>query len=257
MRIAILGTGNLGYHLARVFAQGGHHLTIWNRTADKAIKTANDTGAHICLDISTLPKSIDICFLCTSENALPEILSLLPDNQYTLVHTAGSIPIDVLQSHSLHFGVFYPLQSFLFRKPLNYASIPVFIEASDHQTLDILHRLATTHFGAGYNLDSKKRIFLHIAAIFASNFTNAMCMLAEQILQEQQLDFQYLRPLIHETLERLQTLNPKISQTGPAARNNTIIIQKHLALLQGCPERAELYRIITQYIQQQTTTRNE
>lgn len=251
MHISIIGTGNLGYHLTRAFAKGGHKLTIWNHSLEKAQLTANDTGANICLNLSALPKSVDICFICVNEEALPEVLSQIPSHQFCLVHTAGSLSINILENFAKQYGVFYPLQSFLFNKPIDYSNIPVFIEASDYQTLHKLEVLAQFHFGKAIHLDSDKRALLHIAAVFSSNFTNAMCLLAEQILEENSLDFDYLRPLIQETLSRIQKLRPHQTLTGPAARKSNLIIQKHLTILKNHPFRYEIYNLISNFIKQQ------
>ena len=35
-RIALLGTGIMGAHMARRLAQAGFPVTVWNRSADKA-----------------------------------------------------------------------------------------------------------------------------------------------------------------------------------------------------------------------------
>lgn len=251
MHISIIGTGNIGYHLTRAFAKGGHKLTIWNHSLEKAQITAQHTGANICLDLSALPQSVDICFICVNEEAIPEVLCQFPSYQFCLVHTAGSLSMSILEAYSKQYGVFYPLQSFLFNKPLDYTNIPVFIEASDYQTLHKLELLSQLHFGKAVNIDSEKRAILHVAAVFSSNFTNAMCLLAEHIMEENSLDFDYLRPLIQETFSRMQYLKPHQTQTGPAARKNNLIIQKHLALLKNHPYRHEIYDIISNFIIQQ------
>ena len=55
-----------------------------------------------------------------------------------------------------------------------------------------------------------------------------------------------LRPLLTETLDKLQTLSPRDAQTGPARRGDVNIINKHLAMLDE--RKAEIYRFLTDKI---------
>jgi predicted short-subunit dehydrogenase-like oxidoreductase (DUF2520 family) len=99
-----------------------------------------------------------------------------------------------------------------------------------------------------YELDSSKRSYLHLAAVFACNFSNHLYELAAEILQDQALSFDLLLPLIDETAGKVHEKSPKEAQTGPALRMDHNIIDKHLALLESQPARAELYRLLSESI---------
>jgi hypothetical protein len=74
-----------------------------------------------------------------------------------------------------------------------------------------------------------------------------MNIIAEKILQSQNIDIDILNPLIKETADKLNYLSPKEAQTGPAIRNDEITIQKHLNLLKET-KYFEVYNRLTEEI---------
>ena len=55
--------------------------------------------------------------------------------------------------------------------------------------------------------------------------------------------FKLLKPLIRETVDKLETLDPKEAQTGPAIRNDQKTLDKHLELIKK-PQLKEIYNIL-------------
>ena len=115
-RIAILGTGNVAWHLARVLENAGHIIAhIYNRDAQKAKQFGLDyfnasTGSS--LNLSEI--NADIFILAISDDSIEEVASSLslPENAI-LCHTSGSKPLKVLgYAPTENIGVFYPLQTF-------------------------------------------------------------------------------------------------------------------------------------------------
>jgi predicted short-subunit dehydrogenase-like oxidoreductase (DUF2520 family) len=165
------------------------------------------------------------------------------------VHTAASVSKDVLKKTSHHYGVFYPLQSLRKERKGN-PVIPIFVDASDEKTKKILENLAHSVSGEQVSLaNDDTRIKLHIAAVVAGNFTNFLYAVVEDYCNKENLDFKQLIPLIEETAERVKTVSPRQSQTGPAVRHDTETIQKHLDLLKGHPQLKKLYAFMTEAIQ--------
>jgi predicted short-subunit dehydrogenase-like oxidoreductase (DUF2520 family) len=97
-------------------------------------------------------------------------------------------------------------------------------------------------------LDSEKRLYLHLAAVIANNFTNHLLAQSEKILKLQQLPFDLLKPLVEETVKKAFEGSPFKNQTGPAVRNDQTTIQKHLEMLSEDEKLRELYQIITAHI---------
>ncbi|MBC7913445.1 MAG: DUF2520 domain-containing protein, partial [Pyrinomonadaceae bacterium] len=86
------------------------------------------------------------------------------------------------------------------------------------------------------------------AAVFACNFSNHVYTLAAQIVRNNNLDFDLLKPLILETAEKVLTLNPLNAQTGPALRDDKITLNHHLEFLKNDPHLQEIYQSLSQSI---------
>jgi predicted short-subunit dehydrogenase-like oxidoreductase (DUF2520 family) len=97
--------------------------------------------------------------------------------------------------------------------------------------------------------DDKERLKLHVAAVIVSNFSNHLYKLAEDYCKKEGLDFKQLLPLIEETAQRLKTISPSNSQTGPAIRHDRATIEQHLNLLEKYPQLKKIYEVMTQSIQ--------
>ena len=97
-------------------------------------------------------------------------------------------------------------------------------------------------------LDSEKRKYLHLSAVFANNFANHCFALAYKLLENKGIDPQCLLPLIDETANKLHSLTPMQAQTGPAVRWDENVIEKQMALLGDMPDLQQMYETMTQSI---------
>ena len=111
-----------------------------------------------------------------------------------------------------------------------------------------MEELAQTVSRSVHRVDSEKRKILHLAAVFACNFPNYLYYAAGAILQQNDLDFNMLRPLILETAEKVQVHLPLDVQTGPAVRNDEKTMAAHLELLQDNPDLQQVYTQLSQLI---------
>jgi len=252
-RIVILGTGNVGHHLALQLSRSGHQISVWNRTTESAQFTASICNAQLLKELTQIPSETDVCIATLSENALIEVCGSLKQFKGILLHTAGSVPMSVLKQFAQHYGVLYPLQTFTKSRQPDFRKIPVFIEASDTFSKQILFEIAQKNFGFVNELDSEKRSLLHIAAIFACNFVNASLVAAQKITETASIPFEHLIPLISETIEKLESNPPSANQTGPAVRNNEKIMSKHMQMLDNYPEIKNMYEVISKFIISQNT----
>ena len=166
-----------------------------------------------------------------------------------VVHTSGGIPVNAISNHDRR-GVFYPLQTFSSERAVDFGKVPICIEAKDPKDLKLLHHLASSMSTMVYEIDSDQRKQLHLAAVFANNFTNHMYVLAQQICEENDLPFDMLKPLILETAQKIELESPLLMQTGPAIRHDVSVLQLHAELL-GDGTRGAIYELISKSIQNQ------
>lgn len=252
MNIVLLGSGNVATHLGKALAGAGYDvLQVYSPTATNAQSLAGELAAEAIDDISSVTADADLYVIAVKDDAIEQVAAQLPASlSGTVVHTAGSVGVSVLAAHATRYGVLYPVQTFSKAKPVDFSLIPVAVEASDDATYQQLAQLAGSLSSRVFLCASHQRLALHVAAVFACNFTNHLYAIGADILHNHGLDFDLLRPLILETAEKAMQYRPEDVQTGPAARGDVHTMQRHLAALDGHPDLATLYKIISDHISQ-------
>ena len=248
MDIVIIGTGNTATVLGRKFKEAGHRMVqIFGRKADAANELAATLNTEGVSEWQKLAVGADLYLLAVSDAAIDTVVREWQPVEHTVVHTAASVSKDILKN-TKRYGVFYPFQS-MRKEAEHLPEIPVLIDASDDATMRLLETLAFSISTTVSKAGDDERAKLHLAAVFASNFTNHLYLLAEQYCQQQQLDFKLLLPLVRETANRLEVISPLQAQTGPAVRGDEETIQKHLRLLDNLPQLKSFYEWFTDSIQ--------
>ena len=165
-----------------------------------------------------------------NDDAISDVLSQLKNT--AIVHTSGSIGMNIFSDNFSNCGVFYPLQTFNKEVEVNISEVPFCIEGNSLKFENQLTQIAKRISNNVVVMDSEQRKQLHIAAVFACNFSNQMFAIADDLLAEKNIDFEILLPLIKQTIAKLDKNKPKTVQTGPAMRNDKTIIQEHINLIQ-------------------------
>lgn len=225
MKITLIGTGNVGTNLAAAFREAGHEV-VWLRGRD--FRTEEVGG--------------DVVVVSVRDEALPSVAERLRDIGSPVVHTAGSVPQEVLKCPRR--GVFYPMQTFTKERIIRFTDVPVFIESATD--LPLLEQLARSISDRVFVLDSEGRKHLHLAAVFACNFANHCYALSETLLSEHGIPFDVMLPLIDETAEKVHVLSPRKAQTGPAVRQDASVLKRQEAMLTG--RLRKIYRLMSESI---------
>ncbi|MEB2780213.1 Rossmann-like and DUF2520 domain-containing protein [Algoriphagus sp. C2-6-M1] len=251
-KIAILGAGNVAWHLAPALEDAGHSITeVYARTIKSAAQITERVYAGEPKDEFDFTDSeAEIFILAVKDSAIMDVANevILPENAI-LVHTSGSVGLDMLNySSATYTGIFYPLQSFTKGRKIEFGEVPFLLESDDEETLQKLKKLAKSLSHLTYTVRSKDRKAMHIAAVFASNFSNHMIRIAEEVMQRQGLDFDMLKPLIIETISKSLQMGAKAAQTGPAIREDYETLEDHHRFLSYNDGIAEIYRLISQDI---------
>lgn len=250
--IVLIGAGNVATHLALAFYKSGLNIfQIYNRSLDSAQELAEKVQAQPLTDLHRLNLSSDLYIISVADNAMEEVTTQLDLNDKLVVHTSGSVQMDVLKEVTGNYGVFYPLQTFSKIKDVEFRSIPICLEANNGANLQKLNELAKRISENVRVIDSEQRKVLHLAAVFACNFPNFMYSIAAEITNQSDIDFDILRPLIKETADKILEINPREAQTGPAKRGDKKTMNDHLEMLSEFPEFKEIYKLISLAIQTQ------
>lgn len=250
MRVVMIGTGNVATVLSKLLVSKGHEIIqVYGRNPDHASSLANEIQTNSCSDPGEIDQSAELYIVALSDTALYSISSWFKPGNKLVVHTAGSVPMDVLKGTSANYGVLYPLQSL--RKEMDsFPEIPFLIEGNTPDDLCLIEELAFDLSGTVVKMNSDDRMRLHIGAVMVSNFTNYLYTRTAEYYKDQKLDFKLLLPLMKESVSRLEQYDPAQMQTGPAVRDDQTTIQNHLQLLSGKNNLADLYKRLSDEIRE-------
>jgi len=236
-------------HLALALKKAGLNiLQVYSRTANSAEKLAKKVRAENITDLQKIKSNADIYIISVADTAIEELVAQLSLKDIPVVHTSGSIQMDLLKRVSENYGVFYPLQTFSKAREVDFNNIPICIEANNSENLERLNSLAKLISDKIQCVDSDQRKILHLAAVFACNFPNFMYAIAEKITKQADIDFDILKPLIVETADKVMHIDPMKAQTGPAKRGDQKTMKEHLEMLSDFPEFKEIYKLISSEI---------
>jgi len=243
--IILVGSGNVATHLGIALQNCNYKIIqVYSRSIEKAKKLAQKLNTNFTNDLTQL-KTADLIIVSVNDDAISTVLSKLKNT--AIAHTSGSIGMDVFEPNFSDFGVLYPLQTFNKEIELVISEIPFCIEgnskAFEKELIEIAKKLSSNVI----TMNSEQRKKLHIAAVFACNFSNHMYSIADDLLAEKDVDFKILLPLIKQTIAKLNTNKPKKVQTGPAIRKDMHVIEEHINLIQQ-EDIKELYQKISNSI---------
>ena len=243
IKVILLGSGNVATHLFQAFskASGVEVVQVYSRTISKDFPESIQTS-----DFTQILEA-DVYIISVSDNAIAAVSNQLQFENRLVVHTSGSTDFDVLGPKNKR-GVFYPLQTFSKNKAVDFRTIPICLETENTSDYEILERVAHSISNTVYKIDGKQRKALHVSAVFVCNFTNHLYQIGNEICKENDIPFQILQPLIEETAQKIKTLSPKEAQTGPAVRNDSKTLEKHIDFLTD-ENQKEIYKILTKSIQ--------
>jgi predicted short-subunit dehydrogenase-like oxidoreductase (DUF2520 family) len=252
-KIVIIGSGNVATHLAkRLQKKGNEILQIVSKSEKNAKELSLQIHAPYITDIKKINKQADIYILCTPDDAIEKIASILKLPRKLVLHTSGSVDLNVLKKISGYIGVLYPLQSFSKQIKISFASVPLLIEANNQAVLQKVKLLASSLSKHVSEVNSESRLKLHLAATMVNNFTNHLYSLSYDFLSKEKLNlFHLLMPLIKQSAKKIKNQKPSDVQTGPAKRRDTKTIKKHLELLKKYPEQKQVYELFTTLIKKQ------
>lgn len=245
IRVVVLGLGNVGTHLSTAFVKSDlvQLVQVYNRSArpveDALYRIPFTNKLHDLADA-------DVYLLCISDDQIHEVATQLSKVDGLIAHTSGTVAMEQIPRRSRR-GVFYPLQSFSKGIDIDFSKVPVCIEAEEDDDLKLLSQLGNSLSDQVVAISSEQRKKLHLGAVISNNFVNYLYQVAAAYLEENELDFQLLQPLIEETARKLNDLSPLEAQTGPAKRNDQQTIKNHLHLLSDSPHQ-HLYELMTDAI---------
>ena len=231
MNIVIIGQGNVATNLDYAFRKKG--------VACQMVSSREG--------LDRLPAA-NVYIYAVRDEALPSVVAQVVGVEKSLhLHTSGTMPITVFGEDKPHAGVFYPFQTFSKSRVLeDFSTVPIFFEARGIDDISAVYSLALAITSRVYETSQHDRERLHVAGVFANNFTNLMYTMAAELLQHTHIPFKALLPLIEETAAKIHTLSPRDAQTGPARRGDENVMEHHLSLL--TEQQRQMYQLLSDEI---------
>ncbi len=255
-KIVIIGCGNVAWHLAKqISLLKKYELFVYNHRPNNLL---NDFKKKLkCNTASNLNKIItdaEFYFICVGDRFISSASKKIKSTNGIVIHTSGSLKIDELGGHK-NAAVFYPLQTFSKQDEINWKVTPIIIEAKNTVVKDTLTNFAKQFSNNVNTLNYKSRLKLHLAAVLVNNFTNALYVASNDLISENKKS-KLLLPLIKQTVLKLDRLDARAAQTGPAKRKDETVMKKHLKLLSGDSDLKKIYKQMSSLIIKQQTKKH-
>ena len=247
--ISIIGSGNLATQLALSLHKNGIQI---NQVFSRKIENASELGAKINANpinlLDLLSENSDLYIIAVSDTILVDLLNKIRVKDKFVVHTAGSISVDIFKDKFTNYGVFYPLQTFSKSRIVNFSEIPICIESNSQENTDLLFNLGQKISTDVRFISSDERKMIHLAAVFTCNFANHMFAIGNEILEKSNIDSSILKPLLKETAQKAFETDAKQMQTGPALRNDENVMNTHKEMLANSPLFKKIYSFVSKSI---------
>lgn len=275
MNITLIGAGNLATNLGKAMKAAQHHIEqVYSRTEASARQLGELLDCPWTTTLADIGDAADYYIISVKDNVLGQVVeqvcrgiensklqrSVNHKQAYAhqqgysegpiILHTAGSIPMQIFEGLTSHYGVLYPMQTFSKRREVDFSYIPCFVEACDDQTTEQIFQLARSISQEVHLMNSADRRYLHLAAVWACNFANHCYDVASEILDRHDIPFSVMNALVDETAAKVHELLPRQAQTGPAVRFDENVIEAQMKLMDEAPLQQELYRKLSESIHQ-------
>lgn len=245
--ILLIGTGRMAYHLGHAIRKAGHTITgITGRDPAKLADMARFLDAPPLRWDHTWPKA-EITVIATSDDAIAGVSARMPSSQGTVIHTAGTVGLDVLAQHA-QCGVLWPVQTLSHGAPTDLSDIPLIVEGNTPEAQEAVLKLARSISGSVLQLNGEQRRRVHLAAAITSNLPVFLAGEAQRLLRRENLPPGLLTPLWRTTAANVATIGPEHALTGPARRGDARSVREHLALLEAEPDLRRAYALLSAMI---------
>lgn len=253
-KIVCIGAGNMATNLTIALQQSDLEiLQVYSRTKDSALQLATSLNCSYTTDLKSISKEADLYLVSLPDDVViqlaPTLGKIVPES--IMVHTGGSLALDVLARYREKAGVFYPMQTVQKASPIPFDSVPLFVEGSNEEITAALFDLASKISNSCYKISSEQRKGLHLAAVFTNNFTNEMLAISHELLEKYDIPNEVMIPLIKETFSKaIVKEDPRKNQTGPAKREDFKVMDDHIAMLHDDIIKQRVYITVSEAIKE-------
>ncbi len=239
-RIGLIGSGNIAQVLGKAWAERGIEIVAcYNRKQEAMLWN----GLQPVESPAHLPQELDAVLVATSDDTVFELIETIPDGPL-VVHFSGALPLPNRPGASI-----WPIQSIRKENTQTRSSFPLVLNATDTEVEKRLIPFAEKIASELHCLTTEQRQAAHLAAVFASNFSNHSLSIAQALTAKTGLPWSTFQPLVQTILNQGILGLSFAQQTGPAFRRETSVISSHRDALSQDPISLAVYDAMTESIQ--------
>jgi predicted short-subunit dehydrogenase-like oxidoreductase (DUF2520 family) len=228
MNLGIIGSGRAAWAFASTWKRIGWPVSgIATRGAEWDIAPRKT--------IAELAITSDLLLVAVSDRAIEEVVTSIPDTNAIIVHPSGALPA-LRGGFSLH-----PLKSLPpAGEPSDLAGTLLVFEGAHR---DVARQIAEAAGARFAEIAPEQKTRYHAAAVFGSNYVAALLDIAEELIGIDGAR-EDLAALARSAIDNWIAHKDAQRFTGPAARGESQVMQRHLEELREQPELAEIYRLL-------------
>jgi len=258
-KIVIIGCGNVAWHIAKhLYGLKKFQVSVYNHSDNPILNEfSTKLKCKVEVGLNAIASDAAVYLICVTDKFISKVAEKITakNPNAMLLHTSGSAKLEELGNRIHGAGVFYPLQTFSKDSVVNWAKVPIIVEAQNRDAEHSILYFADQFSKTVTTLEYKSRLKLHLAAVLVNNFTNALYVSAFDLINRdstsRDLSFELLIPLIEQTTSKIKALAPLAAQTGPAKRKDESVMKKHLELIAKQNDLRKIYKLMSKLIVKQ------
>ncbi|GHU85283.1 hypothetical protein FACS1894153_0220 [Bacteroidia bacterium] len=253
-KIYVIGNGNVGSHLYKKLKDVGFIVELIGGRDFISEKIFIEISDDNSID-SNFSNNKTLYIIAVADKYIADIANKINgiyNNDYSKnssiywIHTSANFDETTLLKHH-NKATFYPFQTFTKNINIDWSHLPIIINSENKEFEKILSEIAYKLTDTVLFYTKEQLSWLHIAAVFACNFSNHLWSISEDILQKHNIDFNIIKPLLYQSLNKIETISLEEAQTGPAIRKDKHTLRKQLSML--TPWYRKIYKTLTKSIQ--------
>ena len=242
--IAIIGAGRVSYSLANALVKSDFKVSsiISKRISSAKYFAKKYKIKNYSSDLNSLSPDVTIFFLAVPDSQIlpvaQEIAKLNLDFKKSLfIHLSGAediSPLNILKRKGTCTASFHIMQTFSERKTIDLKHSYASVETNNKKAADFLFRFAKKLNLYPFKISSKKKVYYHIAGVYASNFLVANQFYTEQLFGKAKRGMNYKKifdPIIKKTFENIEKHNVLNAISGPVERGDIKTVRRHIGAL--------------------------
>jgi len=244
-KVVIIGAGRVSYSLTSALSKSGYNIvSILSQDINSAKTLAIKFQLnHYSDSLNNIPKSARIFFLCVPDGQIAIVASELSKlklnfKQSFFVHLSGAVNISVLKTlkrKGAKIASLHPMQTFPSKKIVNLKGVHAALETDNESAYKLLLQISNDIQLISFRIESKNKLYYHLAGVYASNFLAGNIYFASKLLSLNKIErdeyFNILQSTIYATLKNIENVGPANALSGPVERGDLQTIKNHISSL--------------------------